>query len=245
LLGIGGGLIVVPVLATLFAMQQIGEPLVMPLAFGTSLASIAFTSVSSIRAHHARRAVEWTLVQHMAPGLMFGAALGGVLSTQFSSGMLKVFFLLFAVVAATQMLRAQQPRAAHKLPGRAPLFAAGSAIASVSSLFGCGGSTIAVPFMTRCSVPMRSAIGSASAFGLPVALAGTAAYMMNGWDKAGLPPLSLGFVHLPALAAITIGSTLAVPLGAALSHRMPVATLKKCFACMMYAVAAKMLVGML
>lgn len=245
LLGIGGGLIVVPVLATLFAMQHVAEPLVMPLALGTSLASIAFTSVSSMRAHHARRAVEWALVRNMAPGLMFGAALGGVLSTQFSSVVLKVFFVLFAVGAAMQMLRAQQTRAVRKLPGRAPLFAAGSAIASVSSLVGCGGSSMAVPFMTRCSVPLRNAIGSASAFGLPVALAGTAVYVINGWDKAGLPPLSVGFVHMPALAAIIVGSALAVPLGAALSHRLPVASLRKCFACMMVAVAGKMLIGML
>jgi uncharacterized protein len=245
LLGIGGGLIVVPVLAALFAMQHIAEPLVMPLALGTSLASIVFTSLSGMRAHHARGAVNWPLVRQMAPALVVGAALGGALSTQFSSSVLKVFFLAFAVVAATQMLLAHQPCAVQKLPGRAPLFATGSAIAGISSLVGCGSSSLAVPFMTHCSVPLRSAIGSASAFGLPVALAGTAVYMLSGWDKAGLPPLSLGFVHVPALMAITVGSTLAVPLGAALSHRIPVAALKKCFACMMYAVAVKMLIGLL
>jgi uncharacterized protein len=245
LLGISGGLIVVPVLAALFAAQHIAEPLVMPLALGTSLASIVFTALSGMRAHHARGAVNWPLVRQMAPGLVFGAALGGVLSTQISSSVLKVFFLAFAVAAATQMLLAQQPRAVQELPRRAPLFATSSAIASISSLVGCGGSSLAVPFMTRCSVPLRSAIGSASAFGLPVALAGTAVYMLNGWDKAGLPPLTLGFVHVPAVLAITVGSALAVPLGAALSHRIPVAALKKCFAFMLYAVAAKMLIGLL
>jgi uncharacterized membrane protein YfcA len=241
LLGIGGGLIVVPVLAMLFAAQQIAEPLVMPLALGTSLASIVFTSLSGIRAHHARQAVNWPLVRQMAPGLLLGAALGGVLSAHFSSIALKVSFLVFAVVAATQMLLARQPQAARTLPGKAPLFAAGGAIAGISSLVGCGGSSIAIPFMTWCSVPMRNAIGSASAFGLPVALAGTTTYMLIGWDKAGLPPMSLGFVHLPALIAITLGSTLAVPLGATLSHRLPVAALKKFFAFTMYAVAGKML----
>lgn len=245
LLGIGGGLIVVPLLATLFAMQHLAEPLVMPLALGTSLASIVFTSLASMRAHHARRAVDWPLVRTMAPGLALGAVLGGILSAQFSSGALKVFFLAFAVIAATQMLLSRQPCTMHKLPGKAPLFATGTAIAGISSLVGCGGASMAVPFMARCSVPMRSAIGSASAFGLPVALAGSAVYIFNGWDKAGLPPLSLGYVHMPALLAITVGSALYVPLGAALSHRMPVTTLRKCFALMMYAVAARMLSGII
>jgi uncharacterized membrane protein YfcA len=243
-LGIGGGLIVVPALATLFALQHIAESLVMPLALGTSLASIAFTSISSMRAHHARRAVDWTLVRQMVPGLICGAILGAMSSGWFSTGVLKVLFLAFAVTATTLMLRAEQPQATRRLPGPAPLFATGSAIAGISTLVGCGGASMAVPFMTRCAVPMRSAIGSASAFGLPVALAGTAVYIFNGWHTAGLPPLSLGFVHMPALLAIAAGSALYVPLGAALSHRMPVASLKKCFAIVIYAVAAKMLSGM-
>jgi uncharacterized membrane protein YfcA len=255
LLGIGGGLIVVPVLAMLFGMQHIADSLVMPMALGTSLTCIVFTSLAGIRAHHARHAVNWPLVRQMAPGLILGAALGGMLSAHFSSTVLKLLFLAFAVVAATQMLLArpsspwspssslQPPRRKPSLPGATPLFAAGGAIAGIASLTGCGGATIAVPFMTHCAVPLRSAIGSASAFSLPVALAGAAVYMLNGWGKAGLPPLSLGFVHLPALLAITVGSALAVPLGAALSHRLPVAALKKCFAFMLYAVAGKMLVA--
>jgi uncharacterized protein len=250
LLGIGGGLIVVPVLLMLFAAQSIAEPLVMPLALGTSLASIVFTSLSSIRAHHARQSVNWPLVRQMAPGLVLGAVIGGILSAHFSSIVLKVFFLAFAVIAATQMLLArpsspsQQPHR-QKLPGATPLFAAGGAIAGIASLTGCGGASLAVPFMNRYAVPMRNAIGSASAFSLPVALAGSTVYIILGWDKAGLPPLSLGFVHLPALIAISVGSTLAVPLGATLSHRLPVAALKKFFAFMMYAVAGKMLVAVL
>jgi uncharacterized protein len=245
LLGVGGGLIVVPMLAALFTTQHFAEPLVMPLALGTSLASIVFTSLCGIRAHHLRGTVNWPLVRQFAPGLVLGAALGGALSANFSSSTLKIFFLAFAVAAATQMLFARQAQATQRLPGRAPLFAAGGAIAGISSLVGCGGASMAVPFMTRCSVPMRNAIGSASAFGLPVALAGTAAYMLTGWDKAGLPPLSLGYVHLPALLAIVVGSALAVPLGAALSQRLPVAVLKKCFAIMLYAVAGKMLLSVL
>lgn len=243
LVGIGGGLIVVPVLAMLFAMQHVAEPLVMPLALGTSLASIVFTSLFSMRAHHRRGAVDWPIVRDFAPGLVLGAILGGASAAYFSSGALKIFFLAFAALAATQMLISQQPHAARTLPGKTPLFAAGGVIAGVSSLVGCGGASMAVPFMTWCSVPTRHAIGTASAFGLPVALAGTVIYMISGFNKTGLPPMSVGFVHLPALIAISIGSALAVPLGAALSHRLPVAALKKCFALLLYAVAGKMLMG--
>ena len=237
LLGIGGRLVLVPVLALLFAAQHIADPLVMPLALGTSLASIVFTSVSSARAHHVRGAVNWLLVRRMVPGLIMGAAL----SAYCSSGVLKVFFLLFAAAAATQMLFGSQPQAARRLPGAAPLFAVGGVIAGVASLAGVGGASIAVPFMTWCSMPMRHAIGTASAFGLPIALGGAAVFVVNGWALTNLPPLSVGFVHLPALAAIVAGSVLAVPPGAALSHRLPVSALKKVFALVMYGVAGEML----
>ncbi len=245
LLGMGGGIIVVPVLATLFAMQPIAEPLVMPLALGTSLASVVFTSLCSMRAHHRRGTVNWQLVRQIAPGLIIGATLGGLLSAYCSSAALKVFFLMFAIIAATQMLRAHPPLVTRTLPGTAPLVAVGGAIGGIASLVGCGGATIAVPFMTRCAVPMRNAVGSASAFGLPVALTGTMVYMVSGLDKVGLPAMSLGYVHLPALLAITVGSACAVPLGAALSHKLPVAVLKKCFALMLYAMAGKMLMAVL
>lgn len=241
LLGIGGGLILVPVLAVLFASQQIADPLVMPLALGTSLASIVFTSLSSMRAHHARGAVNWQLVRRMVPGLVAGAVLGAALSVHLSSGMLKVVFLMFALVTATQMLIGCQPQTTRSLPGATTLFAIASAIASVASLAGVGGASMAIPFMTWCSVPMRNAIGSASALGLPIALAGVAGYIVHGRELANLPPLCLGLVHLPALAAVAAGSVIAAPLGAMLSHRLPVTALKKVFAVMLYAIAGKML----
>jgi len=245
LLGIGGGLILVPALVVLFTMQQIAEPLVMPLALGTSLASIAFTSFSSMRAHHARGAVDWQLVRRMVPGLAAGAALGAALSVHFSPGMLKAFFIVFAAVAATQMLIGCRPQAARTLPGSVTLFAVTSVISCIASLAGVGGASMTIPFMAWCSIPLRSAIGSAGALGLPIALAGVVGYVVNGLDMAGLPPLSLGFVHLPALVAVAAGSVITVPPGAALSHKLPVSALKGVFAFMMYAIAGKMLVAVL
>lgn len=241
LLGIGGGLVLVPVLAAVFKAQQIADPVIMPLALGTSLAAIIFTSVSSVRAHHARGAVDWQLVRRMIPGLVVGALLGASLSSRLSSGALQVIFLIFAIVAATQMLTCGHPQAARRPPGPAASFVLGGAIATIASLVGVGGASMAIPFLTWCSVPVRSAIGSASAFGLPIALAGATGYIVSGFDLANLPPLSIGFVHLPALAAVTAGSLAAVPFGAALSHKLPVAALKRIFALTLYAIAGKML----
>ena len=245
LMGIGGGLILVPALTILFAAQQIAEPLVMPLALGTSLASIVFTSLASVRAHHARGAVDWPLVRRMVPGLATGAVLGAVLSTRFSPEVLKLFFLAFAAAAATQMLVGCRPQATRALPGPAALFAAGGAISCIASLAGVGGASMTIPLMAQCSVPLRSAIGSASAMGLPIALAGVAGYAVNGLHMGNLPPWCLGFIHLPALSAVAAGSVIAAPLGAALSHKLPVSALKGVFALMMYAIAGKMLVAVL
>jgi uncharacterized membrane protein YfcA len=213
----------------------------MPLALGTSLASIVFTSIFSAHAHHRRGAVNWSIVRRMTPGLALGAAVGGALTAYCSSHALKFFFLVFAIIAATQMLAGDPPQSARTLPGGGPLFAVSSAIAGVSSLVGIGGATLTVPLMTWYAVPLRHAIGSASALGLPIALAGTVAYVVIGLDKSGLPPLCVGFVHGPALIAISVGSALAVPAGAALSHRLPVAVLNRCFAALLYAVSWKML----
>lgn len=244
LLGLGGGLIVMPVLVALFSAQHIAEPLVMPLALGTSMASIVFTGLASTRAHHARGTVNWLLVRKMALGLASGALLGSALVGNLSSATLKVFFLLFATVAATQMLLVGPPQAHRILPGRVMLFGVGGAIACICSLVGCGTATMAVPFMTGYSVPLRSAIGTTSAMGLPIGLFAVAGYIYNGIDKAGLPAMSLGYVYLPALLAIALGSALAAPLGATLSHRLPVAALKKFFALFLYVVAGKMLAAM-
>ncbi len=240
LLGIGGGIIVVPTLAMLFSFQGIAEKVTMPLALGTSLATIIFTSVSSVRAHHARGAVNWLLVRRMAPGLALGAVLGAALSAHLSPVLLKVAFLAFTVMAATQLLLGREAQASRKLPGDAGLLAVSAAIASISSIVGIGGATITVPFMTWCSVGLRRAIGTGSALGLPIAVCGAASYIVYGLRAAELPSLSLGFVYVPALVPIAVASVLAAPAGVAAAHRLPVPALRKIFAIALYAVAARM-----
>jgi uncharacterized protein len=241
LLGIGGGIILVPMLVMIFSVQGVAVTVVMPLALGTSLACIIFTSLSSVRAHHARGAVDWQLVQRMTPGLVVGAALGAAVSAHVSPVFLKVAFLAFTTIAATQLLVGREAPASRNLPGRTGLLAAGSAIAGIATIVGVGGASVAVPFMTWCSVALRRAIGTGSALGLPIAVSGVIGYIVYGLHATEVPPLSLGFVYLPALVPIAAGSMLAAPIGVAVAHKLPVPTLKKIFAVTMYVVAARML----
>jgi uncharacterized membrane protein YfcA len=241
LLGIGGGIILVPVLVMLFTAQGIPEALGMPLALGTSLASILFTSLSSVRSHHARGAVDWSIVRRMTPGLVAGALLGAAASVHVPPAVLKLAFLAFTGLAATQLLVGCETRAARSLPRYPGLVAVATAIGAIAGTLGVAGASISVPFMTWCSVALHRAIGTAAALAFPMALFGAIGYVACGRDVAHLPQLSFGFVHLPALVPVALGSIVAAPLGVALAHRLPVTALKRLFAAVMYAVAARML----
>lgn len=241
LLGVGGGLVIVPMLTFIFAGQGlVPETHLLHVALGTSMASIVFTSVSSVRAHHARAAVDWRVLRTLTPGILAGTLLGSVLAAHLSTGFLKVFFAGFEFWVGTQMLLGIRPAAARGLPGPAGMGAAGTVIGAVSSLVGIGGGTLSVPFMLWCGVPMRSAIGTSAAIGFPIAVAGTVGFAVNGWGAAGLPAPGLGFVFLPALLALVVASVLTAPLGARLAHSLPVATLRKGFAVLLYLLGARM-----
>ena len=244
LLGVGGGLVIVPVLTFIFTAQHFPASHILHLALGTSLASILFTSVSSLRAHHAHGAVNWQLVRGVTPGILAGTFLGTVLAAQLSSNFLKGFFVMFVYYVATQMLLNIKPKPTRQLPGWGGLFGAGSIIGGVSSLVGIGGGTLSVPFMTWCNIKMHQAIGTSAAIGFPIALAGAAGYIVNGLGTAGLPEYHLGFVYLPALAGLVLASVLTAPLGARLAHRLPVPQLKKIFAALLYVLGTRMLVSM-
>ena len=240
LLGVGGGLVIVPVLVFIFSAQHFPEASILHLALGTSLGSIIFTSISSLRAHHAHGAVDWHIVRTITPGIVTGTLLGSVLAAQLSTHFLKVFFVVFLFYVGTQMLLNIKPKPTHKLPGLGGMFAAGNVIGSVSSLVGIGGGTLSVPFMTWCNVKMHQAIGTSAAIGFPIAVAGAAGYVANGLAVKGLPQYSLGFVYLPALAGVVLASMLTAPLGAKLAHKLPVGKLKKIFAILLYTLGVKM-----
>ena len=238
LLGVGGGLIIVPVLAWLLEAQGLTQNAI-HYALGTSLASILFTSISSLRAHHARGAVEWSTVRRITPGILFGTFVGAALAARLSPLPLKIFFVLFLFYAAIQMWWNFKPTAHRQLPGMGGMFGAGSVIGAVSSWVGIGGGTLSVPFQLWCNVPLHRAIGTSAAIGLPIAAAGAAGYALNGPAGTTLPG-SLGYIHLSALACIALGSVATAPLGARAAHALPVGRLKRIFALFLFTLAIRM-----
>lgn len=240
LLGVGGGVVVVPCLVFAFRGQGLAEPYVMPLALGTSLAAIVFTASSSVCAHHGRGAVRWPVVRALAPGLALGALGGAWCAARISSAVLTVIFAGFLWVVATRLVSDPSPRFSRELPGKAGLAAVGGVIGFISGVVGIGGGTLSVPFLTRHRVPIHQAIGTAAAVGFPIAVAGAVGYIVTGLWLSGMPSQSLGFVHLPALAGVAAASVVTAPLGARLAHRMPTDRLKIVFAGLLYLVGAKL-----
>lgn len=245
MLGIGGGLIMVPILVFLLDTQGLPVEHVLHLALGTSMASIAFTSLSSLRAHHTHGAVIWPIVGRLTPGIVFGTLFGSTFAAALTTKPLSLVFALFVYLAAAQMLVNLKPRPSRTLPGAGGMFAVGTAIGGISSLVAVGGGIMSVPFMTWCNVKLHQAIGTSAALGFPIALAGTIGYIVNGLRADGLPEDSLGFVYLPALAGIAVVSIFTAPLGAIVAHRLPVLTLKRVFAVFLLLLASKMLWNLL
>lgn len=245
LLGIGGGLVIVPMLVYVMGAQGVSPEVLMHMALGTSMASIMFTSVSSFMAHHRRGAVRWGVVRGIVIGILAGTFLGSCFASVMSTRFLKGFFCIFLFTVATQMLMDKKPKPSRELPGAAGMFAAGGVIGGVSSLVGIGGGTLSVPFMVWCNIPIHHAIGTSAAIGLPIAIAGTAGYIYNGMGAAGLPVYSVGYINLPALFGIACVSILTAPLGVRLAHRLPVDRLKKVFAVLLYGVGTKMLFSLI
>lgn len=241
LFGVGGGLLLVPLLFMLFSAQGVAEAHVMHLALGTAMTTIAFTSVSSMRAHHHHGAVRLDIVKPMAPGLLLGTFGGTTFASMIPTRPLGVLFVVIVYYAAWQMAAGFQPRPGHRLPGNSGRFLVGAAIGCVSSLISAGGGFMSIPFMLWCNVPIHQAIGTSAALGFPIAIAGTLGYIWHGWGQAGLPAGALGYVHLPALAGVVIMSVLTAPLGARLAHQLPVKPLKRGFGFFLALLATKML----
>lgn len=243
LLGIGGGMVLVPFVTMVFTAKHFPPGVVVHMAIATALATIMFTSLSSVRAHHQHGAVRWPLVQQMAPGILAGAALGPWIGKQLNSQLLALVFGLFVAFSATQMLRKAAPASGTRaLPGRAGMAGAGAAIGTLSGLVGAGGGFLTVPFLTWCNVKVQNAVATSAALGFPIALFGTLSNMFWGWNEPGLPPYSLGYVYVPALLVIALASVTMAPYGARMAHRMPVARLRRVFAFVLYLLAAYMLV---
>jgi uncharacterized membrane protein YfcA len=241
LLGIGGGMILVPFMTMIFTALHFPPRLIVHMAIATGLATIFFTSMSSVRAHHRRGAVRWDIVRLFVPGILIGSWIGPWIGKQMNTVLMALFFGLFVAVAATQMLINTKPVGHRPLPGKAGMFAAGGGIGTLSGLVGAGGGFVSIPIMTWFGVPIHQAVATSAALGFPIAFAGTLANIWFGWGEEGLPAHSLGFVYLPALAVIATASVLMAPLGARTAHRWPVQRLRRVFAYILYALAIYML----
>jgi hypothetical protein len=243
LLGVGGGLIIVPVLAWIFRGQAMADTLVMHLAIGTSLATIVVTSISSVRAHHQRGAVLWPVVRRLTPGIIVGAWLGAAVADALPSAVLSKIFALFVLAVAAQMAFGAKPAPHRNLPGATGMAITGGIIGGLSAIVGIGGGSLTVPFLVWCNTAMRQAVATSAACGLPIALAGSIGFVATGLNAASLPAWSLGYVYGPALAGVAFASMLSAPLGAKLTHTLPTETLKKVFAVFLALVGTKMLLG--
>ena len=245
LLGIGGGLILVPVLTVIFTAQHFPPDRILHLALGTTMAAIIFTSASSLRAHHAHGAVNWQVVKHITPGIIIGTLGGATLVGMLPSRVLSIIFVVFIFYAATQILLKIAPKPSRKLPGGLSMLGIGGVIGAVSSFVAIGGGLLTIPFLTLCNVRLQQAIGTAAAVGFPIAMAGAIGYVLNGMAQSEpLPQYSLGYVYIPALGWIVLASMLTAPLGARATHVIPPGALRTIFVLLLYLLGTRMLIGL-
>ena len=238
LLGIGGGMIMVPFVTMILTSKGYPPDYTVKMAVATSLATICFTSVASVRAHDRRGAVLWPVVKVLAPGILVGSLLGAQIAHALPGKMLGVLFAVFVAFSATQMFLNRKPEPSRTLPGPLATFGVGGTIGLLSSLVGAGGAFVSVPFMTWCNIKIHDAVGTSSALGFPIAVAGTAGYVYAGLGLPRMPPGSVGYLYLPGLVFISAASMLMAPVGARTAHRMDIQPLKKVFAMVLYGLAA-------
>jgi uncharacterized membrane protein YfcA len=223
LLGIGGGMLMVPFITIILSGQGVAPDLAVKMAIATSMATIIFTSISSVRAHHKRGTVRWDIVKRLAPGIVLGSALASVgVFALLKGAWLALFFAAFVSFSATQMLLDKKPKPSRTLPGTAGQISAGTVIGFLSGLVGAGGGFVSVPFMTWCNVAIHNAVSTSAALGFPIALANALGYVVAGQGVAGLPAGSLGYISLPALVVIATASVIMAPLGVRAAHALPV-----------------------
>ena len=243
--GVGGGLLLVPILLFLFDAQHFPAGNAMHMALGTSMATILFTSLSSACKHHQHGAVNWRVVRGITPGILLGTALGTLSAASISSRGLGIFFVLFVYFAAAQILFDVRPHPSRQLPGMAGMTLTGILTGWISSLVSIGGGTVVVPFLIWCNVPLRNAIGTSAAIGFPIAVGGTLGYIATGLSLHTLPAPNLGFVYLPAMLWVILATVFTAPLGAMAAHRMKVGLLRKLFAVLLLLLATKLLLKIL
>lgn len=241
LFGIGGGMVIVPVLIFSFAAQGVSPEVLTHMAVATSLASIVFTSISSVREHHRNGAIDWPMVSSMALGIVAGTGLGVAFITSVPGPILQSIIGVFALLLSAKMFFGWEPPGSGKRPGKLGLMSAGGVIGFGSSWFGIGGGTFTVPYLTWMRFNMRQAVATSAACGIPIALTGAVSNMIAAWDNPLLPAWSTGFVYWPAVVGIALTSMPMAKVGARLAHRLNADLLKKLFAVLLCVVGIRFL----
>ncbi|WP_168016020.1 sulfite exporter TauE/SafE family protein [Halomonas salinarum] len=240
LLGVGGGIVIVPVLFHLFTLLGVDEAVRMHLAVGTSLATIIPTSIMSARAHHRKGGLDASVIKRLVPGVLIGVGLGGIASGYLSGDALSGIFATIALLVAANMMRRHTRIIREGLPGRLGSGLIGAVIGSISSLMGIGGGTLSVPTLSALNIPIRIAVGTGAALGLVISIPGTLSFMITGLGMPDRLPGSIGFVNLLGFAAIVPMTMLCAPLGVRLAHAIDPALLKRLFALFLLATAVRM-----
>ena len=240
LFGIGGGLVIVPVLALLFTAHGFPHDAIMLMAVASSLATIILTAISSVWTHHRLGAVIWYKVWRLTPTIMLGAGIGAVMAKQITTEGLRVILIVFLCYVGTQMALQIKPKQRHDVQSEVLDACVGFLIGSLSAIVGIGGGTLTVPYLVHGNFEMKQAVAVSSACGLPIAIAGTVSYALLGWHETHLPEWSLGYVYLPAFIGISLSSILTAPLGAKLAHRLPATALKRYFSLLLFIMAIKL-----
>ena len=243
LFGVGGGTIIVPLLFIVFTQMGYSPDSIMHLALGTSLATIIVTSISSLMAHNKKGAVMWPVFKNLAPGLAVGCFLGAGIAGQISGLYLQLIVGVFLLWVAYKMFfGGKKQGASHTisasdaqyantaLPSKPKQLAAGGVIGIASAIFGIGGGSLTVPYLTRYGVVMQKAVGTSAACGLPIAIAGALGFMLFGMQQQVDVPNTIGFVHIYAFLGISIMSFFTAKVGAKVAHILSPELLKKCFA---------------
>jgi uncharacterized protein len=241
LFGIGGGIIIVPILVMLFTRQGFAADLVMIMSVATSLATIIGTSIASVMAHHRLGAVIWEKVFCLTPGIALGAISGAVVADRIPKDTLRLVFIIYLLYVAVNLAMASKPKPGQQPASRFVDGLAGLIIGGLSAIVGIGGGTLTVPYLVYFQIPMRNAVAVSSACGLPIAITSTISYVILGRSVLGLPEWSWGYVYGPAFIGIVLTSIFTAPIGAKWANKLPAQKLKRYFSILLFIMAAKLI----
>lgn len=240
LLGIGGGIVLVPMLHAILIAKGFVADTAFHMALATSMVCIVFTSLSSILAHHKNQNIVWPYVWAMVPMAFVGSLLTTLVAIHLEAKYLTLFFATFTFFAAVQLFLDRKPTQ-HQVPGKVEIGVVSLLIGGMSALVSIGGGTLTVPYLAMRNVPLKQAIGTSAVLGFPIALASTVSYLQDAWRQAVHAPETFGLLYLPAVLLLTPLSVLFVPLGVALTKWLPVKTLKRVFAFFLITVSLQLL----